>query len=278
MIYFLTVNYYAGDFIAKLISSIPVSSIIYQIIIVNNSPDDRLIGKLKSDNVLILESGSNLGFGQACNLGLTWIYRQNPQAIVWMINPDTQLLPNALEKVVPFLEAYPELAIAGTIIYTPTGEVWFAGGDFIPEIGKITSKTVYDKLDLPYLETAWVSGCSMLVNFSRFASCPQFDRAYFLYYEDFDFCRRYASQGHLIAITDRIGIIHQPSAITSQNMQFKYKYSTYSYLLAIENYAKKRYLILRLAKLILHAIALIPIKPQIAFGKLHGIYLYLQRK
>lgn len=276
MIYFLTVNYYAGDFIAKLISSIPASRIIAQTIVVNNSPDDNSIYQFQSDDVLILESGSNLGFGQACNLGLNWIYDRNPQAIVWIINPDTQLLPDALEKVAPFLAAHPELSIVGTIIYTPTGEVWFAGGDFIPEIGEITSKTVYDRTELPYRETSWVSGCSMLINFSKFASCPQFDRAYFLYYEDFDFCRRYANQGHLIAMTDRIGIVHQPSAITGKNIQAKFKYSTYSYLLAIKSYAKKRYLILRLARLILHAIALIPIKPKIAFGKLQGIYRYLR--
>ena len=277
MIYFLTVNYDASDFIAKLISSIPASSFIAKIIIVNNSPDDDKIHQLESDDVLILESGSNLGFGQACNLGLNWIYSQNPQAIVWMINPDTYLLPDSLEKVMLFLAAHPEISIAGTIIYTPTGEVWFAGGDFISEIGEIKAKTVYDKSYLPYSETAWVSGCSMLVNFSRFASCPQFDRAYFLYYEDFDFCRRYASEGHLIAITDRIGIVHQPSAITGKNIQAKFKYSTYSYLLAIKSYAKKRYFLLRLARLIVHAIALIPIKPKIAFSKLHGIYLYFKQ-
>jgi len=32
-------------------------------------------------------SGSNLGFGSGCNLGLL-IYAQDTQAIVWLINPD----------------------------------------------------------------------------------------------------------------------------------------------------------------------------------------------
>lgn len=274
MIYFLTVNYYCSEYIASLISSIHASrGVAYKIAIVNNSIDDDSIHDLKADNVEILSAESNLGFGQACNLGLKWICDRDSQAIVWIINPDTQLLPDALEKVPPFFAAHPELSLVGTIVYTPTDEIWFAGGQFNPETGEITAKTIYnDRADL--LDTDWISGCSLLINLKKFQDTPQFDPAYFLYYEDFDFCRRYADRGHLIAIAPQIGVIHQPSAITGKNIHSKYKHSTYSYLLSLERYSQKRWLTFRLTRLILHAIALIPLKPKIAFGKLHGIWLY----
>lgn len=277
MIYFVTVNYYSSDFIADLITSIEASSVSYKIIIVNNSPDDD-IHNLERDNILILEAGSNLGFGQGCNIGLNWIHTQDTQAIVWIINPDTYLLPEALEKVPGFFAAHPELSIVGTIVYTPTGQIWSAGGDFIPETGEIISKTIYNRdSNLEYLESNWVSGCSMLVNLKKFQYCPHFDPDYFLYYEDFDFCRRYTELGHLIAIAHQIGVVHQPSAITSKNPAVKFKHSTYSYLLTLERYAKKKFLILRLTRLVFHAIILIPIKPQVAFGKLNGVWLYLRK-
>jgi len=279
VIYFLTVNYYSSQLIANLIQSIsPSKGVDYQVLIINNSPDDQSIHRLKTNNILILESGENIGFGQACNLGLNWIYRQNPQSIVWIINPDTYLLPQVLEKVSPFFDQHSQVSILGTIIYTPNGETWFAGGEFIAKSGAIITQSSYHQTsDLPYSKTDWVSGCSLLINLRLFTDCPQFDSAYFLYYEDFDFCRRYASLGHLIAITNQIAIVHQPSTITGKNMMGKFKHSTYSYLLTIERYSSKIILIVRFIRLLLNAIYLMPIKPKVALGKFHGISLYLRR-
>ncbi|MFB2895765.1 glycosyltransferase family 2 protein [Aerosakkonemataceae cyanobacterium BLCC-F50] len=279
MIYLLVINYYSNQLIAKLINSIsPNQAVDYQIIIVNNSPDEQSIQDLKTDKVVILESGENLGFGKACNLGLNWIYQQNQKAIVWLINPDAYLLPEALEKVPALFQNHPELSILGTIIYTTTGEIWFAGGEFIPKNGAIIPKTIDNQnSNFAYLKTDWISGCSLLINLQKFPVCPQFDPEYFLYYEDFDFCQRYAKEGHLIAITNQIGVVHQPSTITGKNAFLKFQHSTYSYLLTLERYTSKIVLLLRLVRLFLNAIYLIPLKPKIALGKFGGISLYLRR-
>lgn len=279
MIYLLAINYYSSQLIAKLINSISPNQVVeYQIIIVNNSPEEQLIQDLKTDKIVILEAGENLGFGKACNLGLNWIYQQNQKAIIWLINPDAYLLPQALEKVPALFQNHPELSILGTIIYTTTGEIWFAGGEFLPQNGAIIPKTIdHQDSQIPYLKTDWVSGCSLLINLQKFPICPQFDPEYFLYYEDFDFCQRYAKQGHLIAITNQIGVVHQPSTITGKNAFLKFQHCTYSYLLTMERYASKRVLIFRFIRLLLNAIYLIPLKPKVALGKLTGISLYLRR-
>ncbi|MGA9377892.1 MAG: glycosyltransferase [Phormidium sp.] len=275
----MAINYYSSELIAKLINSISPNQVVeFQIIIVNNSPNDQPIQHLKTDKVVILESGENLGFGKACNVGLNWIYQQNQQAIVWLINPDAYLLPQALEKIPALFQNHPELSILGTIIYTTTGEIWFAGGEFIPNNGAIIPKTIDNQNSkIPYLKTDWVSGCSLLINLQKFPICPQFDPEYFLYYEDFDFCQRYAKQGHLIAITNQIGVVHQPSTITGKNAFLKFKHSTYSYLLTLERYASKTVLLFRFIRLLLNAIYLIPLKPKVALGKFAGISLYLRR-
>lgn len=279
MIYLLAINYYSTELIAKLINSISPNQVVeYQIIIVNNSPEDKSIQHLKTDKVVILESGENLGFGKACNLGLNWIYQQNQKAIVWLINPDAYLLPEALKTVPVLFQNHPELSILGTIIYTTNNEIWFAGGEFSQQNGAIIPKTIdRQNSQIPYLKTDWVSGCSLLINLQKFPICPQFDPEYFLYYEDFDFCQRYAIQGYLIAITNQIGVVHQPSAITGKNAFLKFQHSTYSYLLTLERYTSKIVLILRFIRLLLNAIYLIPLKPKVALGKLTGISLYLRR-
>jgi len=70
---------------------------------------------------------------------LSWIYAQDPQAIVWIVNPDAYLLKTSVDKVSLFFETYPELSIVGTIIYTPNAKVWFAGG-FVRKTGTILTQ------------------------------------------------------------------------------------------------------------------------------------------
>lgn len=278
MIYFLTVNYYSTNLVTKLINSIQASkNISHKIVIVNNSPEDNSIHLLSSESVLIIEAGSNLGFGSACNLGLSWIYAQDNQAIVWLINPDTYIVEPVLDKVDLFFKAHLQLSIVGTVVYTPNNEVWFAGGKFIPATGAILNQDFLTDSDTEYIFSDWVSACSLLINLRRFPECPQFDPAYFLYYEDFDFCRRYANQGHLIVVTKQLSVIHQPSSITNKNIFKKIQHSTYSYLITLEKYTRKIILLIRLARLITYALMLLFVKPKVAFGKLYGVLLYLRR-
>jgi N-acetylglucosaminyl-diphospho-decaprenol L-rhamnosyltransferase len=279
MIYFLTVNYYSTSFIAKLINSIQSSQDFCSqiIVVVNNSVEDSAIRLLKSKSVVLLEPGINLGFGQGCNLGLNWIYRQDSKAIVWLINPDAYLLQSSLKKVNLLFDNYPKLSILGTAIYTPEDKVWFAGGEFVQQTGAILERDLLTNSTKAYINCAWVSGCSFLINLRKFPELPQFDPAYFLYYEDFDFCQRYASLGHTVGITKELSVIHQPSTITNRNKFNKYQYSTYSYLLTLEKYTNKLVLLIRLTRLIVYALLLLLVKPQIAFGKLYGVLVYLRR-
>lgn len=275
MIYFLTVNYYSTNLLQKLISSLKSNpNGEYKIVVVNNSPQDNSINQIKGESILIIESGNNIGFGNACNLGLEWIYNQDNQAIVWIINPDAYLPDNSWKQAQIFLDSYPELSIIGNIIYTPNGEIWFAGGRFIPTTGAILTQDLLSKTDRAYVNCDWVSGCSFIINFSNFLECPLFDPRYFLYYEDFDFCRRYAQQGHLVGVTKCFSVLHEPSSITNRNISLKFKHSTYSYLLTLEKYTNIWVFLLRFAKLMIHAIILILIKPKVALGKFYGVLVY----
>jgi GT2 family glycosyltransferase len=279
VIYFLTVNYYSTPLIDRLIRSLPPNPTIpHQLIIVNNSPEDQTLQPLGSNTVWILQAKTNLGFGNACNLGLNWVYAQDPNAIVWIINPDAYLRENTLEKVPDFFKAHPEISILGTPIYTPTGDIWFGGGRFIPERGAILSTDLLSSQpETTCVSCDWVSGCSLLINLLHFPDCPQFDPAYFLYYEDFDFCRRYATVGHQIAITSQLAVVHQPSSITDRNIAKKFKHSTYSYLLTLKRYTNKAIFLQRFLRLTLYALILLVLKPQTAFGKLAGVSSYLGR-
>lgn len=277
MIYLLTINYYSTELITRLLQSIQdAGAFNYQLIIVNNSPDDMDMNQLKDrENIHIIEAKNNLGFSNGCNLGLSWIYSQNKDAIVWLINPDAYFSSATLTQVQKFFIDYPDISILGTMIYTPNNKIWFAGGDFIPHLGEIISRNhLFLSENLDYFICDWVSACSMLINLKNFSSCPQFDDNYFLYYEDFDFCRRYFQQGHKLAFTTKLSVIHQPSSITNRNIASKLKHSTYSYLFTLKKYTNTSVFLIRLFRLIVYSLILLPIKPQASIGKITGIMMY----
>ncbi|HLO52144.1 MAG TPA: glycosyltransferase family 2 protein [Kamptonema sp.] len=266
--------------VEKLIASILLErEVDYQLIVVNNSPDDSSIHGFKSDSIIILEAGENLGFGKACNLGLNWIYSQNPQALIWLINPDAYLLENSIKQALLLFKNHPELSILGTTVYEPTGKVWFGGGEFIPENGTIIAQDfLSEELEAEsYVKINWVTGCSLIINLKKFTICPLFDEDYFLYYEDFDFCRRYAKQGHIIGLTKQICVIHQPSSITGTIPDEKIKHSTYSYLLTLEKHTSKLVLLYRLMRITVSAMISLPTNTKISINELKGVLMYCQR-
>lgn len=282
MLYFLLVNYHSSSLVSRLINSISLNTIQpHQLIIINNSPPDQEpLEKLQTNTVKLMEVGENLGFGRACNLGLNWVYDGNPQAIVWLINPDVILSDQIFSEVLSIFQIHPELSILGTVIHSTDQKVWFSGGSFYQGTGSIISEhsLVSDSHQKIYIPCDWVSGCSMIINLSNFPECPQFDPHYFLYYEDFDFCQRYKQQGHLVAVTNQVSIMHEVSAITNRNLKNKIYHSTYSYLFTLERYTPKMVFYLRLLRLLTYAFILLPVKPAIALGKITGAWHYLRKR
>lgn len=279
MIYLITVNYYSSTFVEKLISSIgSAREKNWQIIIVNNSGNDPSIEGLKGNHTVILNAGENLGFGRACNIGLKWVYERDRRSLVWIINPDACLEKDSIKQAVAFFDRHPEISLLGTAVCEPNGRVWFGGGKFIPQDGTILPvEELQPEGPLPYQMVDWITGCSLLINLKHFAECPHFDPDFFLYYEDFDFCRRYASQGHLTGTTSQIRVIHHPSSITSRYPDLKQLHATYSYLLALEKHASSVVLWSRLAKMTVSALVALPFQPKMARNKLKGVVLYCKR-
>jgi N-acetylglucosaminyl-diphospho-decaprenol L-rhamnosyltransferase len=287
ILYFLIVNYNSSSLIKSLIDSIDSNCAAeYQVIIVNNSPTDRELLLLKTAKLKIIEAHANLGFGRACNLGLDWIYRQNSQAIVWLLNPDAYFEPvlvkgekSQLSLAIAFFAQHPEISILGTVVYNPTGEITTVGGTFTPgtaALGILTS--LPNDLSSDYFKTDWVSGCSLLLNLAYFPQCPSFDPRYFLYYEDLDFCLRYGQQGHHIAVTTSLKVFHDTSAISDRNLLTKYQHVTKSYLIHIEKHGSLTTFVLTNLRMSLNTIRLLILKPQEGLGKLIGIYSYWQAR
>ncbi|MEM7595114.1 MAG: glycosyltransferase family 2 protein [Cyanobacteria bacterium P01_A01_bin.83] len=284
---FVIVNYNSSNLISRLLNTLDnKEEQKYHVLIVNNSPEEQELLTLKSDTVSIIQAEKNLGFGQACNLGLSWIYQHDNQAIAWLINPDTYFNSDTtdnkisnIDSAIAFFKDHPQISILGTTVYNSQGKLTDAGGSFNFDTAALSVVTsLPENIKDDYLKTDWVSGCSLLINLANFDQCPNFDPRYFLYYEDLDFCLRYGQQGHQIAVTNLIKVMHDTSSITNRNLKWKYQHVTHSYLIHIEKYGSLSIFIMTNIRMSLNTLRLMLFKPQQGMGKLIGMINYWQER
>ena len=156
------------------------------ILIVENSKKNAFKNKLESkySNLNVILSGVNLGYGAGNNLGLSKV--KTRYALI--LNPDVILEKNFFEEINNYLDKQTNFHIMG-VNYKDDGK-WKSSGTFseFDSRIKLENKTKFysDSLE----EVDWVIGCAMLINLEKFETRKLFDENIFLYFDEFDLCRR----------------------------------------------------------------------------------------
>jgi N-acetylglucosaminyl-diphospho-decaprenol L-rhamnosyltransferase len=128
----------------------------------------------------------------------------NPPRFVLLLNSDTEVRPGALRTLLKFMEAHPEIGLAGTGVENPDGSDWPFAFRFISPANQLlnglrlgvldrifSGRVVARRMDQHRADRVdWVSGCSMIVRREVFDSIGLMDEGYFLYFEEVDFCLR----------------------------------------------------------------------------------------
>jgi len=300
VIYLLIVNYYSTDLIAGLLTSIyPADNPNLRVIIVNNYPEDRAIAQLAAarTDLILITAETNLGFGAGCNLGIKYVYQTNSQALIWLLNPDTTIEPDAVAYIIECFQQNLDLAILGTKIRDSQDNIWFSEGRFNPWIGSLPHRSHANFINQPAqaglvpvappfrvgmgmgvgrpIPSRWVSGCSMILNLARFNHCPKFDPHYFLYYEDNDLCERYYQLGYQIAVTQDVLVTHLVSATTHKDKTAKFRYATYSKLYFLKQHGTVLALWLNLVYMLAKVLLLWPRDRASALGRWQGLQKFI---
>lgn len=179
----------------------------------NASGDFPLIAKaIEAHNwsswVTLIEAPRNGGFGYGNNLAMAQAFRDGRPAYIHLLNPDTQVRPGAVGSLVQFLEARPQVGIAGGSFENQNGQdtsVAFRFPTLLSEVdsgiefGLVTKALRRWVVARPMGSTAqpvdWVSGASMMIRPAVISAIGGFDENYFLYFEETDFCFRASRAG-----------------------------------------------------------------------------------
>jgi N-acetylglucosaminyl-diphospho-decaprenol L-rhamnosyltransferase len=159
--------------------------------------------------VTLLGAPKNGGFAYGNNLGIQRAYASSRPRYVYLLNPDTEIRPGAMNSLVNFLEAHPSVGIAGSSFEYVDGRDWpiaFRFPTLISEmshglqVGLISRLLHRWTVAVPMTKVAqptdWICGASMMIRPAVIDVIGGFDENYFLYYEETDFCYRALRAGY----------------------------------------------------------------------------------
>ena len=181
-----------------------------EIIVIDNHSGDKSMNILRpllqsDDRIILLETPENLGYGKANNLGAARAHGE----YLLIINPDTTLERDALEKMLQYLESHPEVGILGPQLILPDGSIRDSYRTFPTPLDIFIKRTwlrfFFPKRMGGYLQWGhnphdvrsvdWIVGACLFLRKDFFEALGGFDPRFFLFFEDTDLCRRAASLG-----------------------------------------------------------------------------------
>lgn len=208
----IIVNYKTADLTVECLRSLSEERLLedFNVVVVDNDSQDESFEKLStavllegwSDWVTVKSSGFNGGFAYGNNFAIRELMqRRTPPDLFYLLNPDTRVHRNAVANLATFIRNNPKVGIVGSHIEDSNGKLLqasFKFHSFLTELNRGFSFGVLTKLLKSWLSSEsipmqpervdWVSGASLMIRKSVFDDIGLLDEAYFMYFEETDFC------------------------------------------------------------------------------------------
>ncbi len=214
------VNYKAPQLTIDCLGSLVEEASLFKscrvVVVDNASRDDSgdkiqtAIAKNQWDSwVTFIQNDFNAGYAYGNNLAIRpYLHGEQRPDYVLLLNPDTVIRPQAIAKLVEFMDHHPKVGITGSRLEDPDATPQCSAFRF-PSLASeidsglklgLVSKLLDRWIIAPPVvneacQTDWVAGASMMVRTDVFEQIGLMDEAYFLYFEEVDFCLQAARQG-----------------------------------------------------------------------------------
>ncbi len=206
------VNYKTADLTIECLRSLDTESQSsdFEVIVVDNDSQDNSFELLSKtiitegwkDWVNVRQADYNGGFAYGNNIAIRQFMQKKKQPeFILLLNPDTIVLTDAIKNLASFMLEHSKVGIAGSRIEDVDGiplHSSFKFHSWITELNRGFSLGLVTRLLKPWLsselisdqaeKTDWVSGASMMIRSSVLQQIGGLDEAYFMYYEETDFC------------------------------------------------------------------------------------------
>lgn len=203
----------------------------YQIetLVIDSASSDHSVNLVRSQypDVLLLPQNENLGFTRCNNIGLKAAQGRH----LMLLNPDTEVIGDALAAMIAYLDAHPDVGIIGPHTLNTDGSTQSTRRRLPTRtLAFFESTWLQDRAPAPLLETYyvvgppdnatldvdWVQGSALMLRREVYAQIGGLDPGYVMYYEELDWCHRAKNAGWRVVYLGSAQITHHGGKSSDQ--------------------------------------------------------------
>ena len=229
----IIVSWNVADLLAACLDSVYCSlersALDAEIIVVDSASGDNSVAMLRDrfPSVQLLASSDNIGFARANNLGL----QRARGRFILLLNPDTEVLGNALQRLVEELESTPRVGAVGPHTLNSDGTTQSTRRRFPTLLTACFESTwlqpwaprellrayrVEERDDDDCFDVDWVQGSALMLRREVYEQIGGLDPEYVMYSEELDWCRRAKAAGWRVRYVGDASIVHHGGRSSEQ--------------------------------------------------------------
>ncbi|MFQ3534646.1 MAG: glycosyltransferase family 2 protein [Aggregatilineales bacterium] len=259
------VNWNTRDLLRGCLRSLVASdqSVCWRAVVVDNASTDGSAAMVRAEfpEIALLENRQNIGYAAANNLGLRMLgFGQpcSPEAprYALLLNPDTELPPEALRLMLDRFDADSRLGAGGPRLVLPDGKLDLACRRSFPTpevamwrmlgLSKLFPRSrLFGRYNLTYLdehletEVDCVVGAFMWVRREVIEHVGLLDETFWMYGEDIDWAYRIKQAGWKILYYPKVTVLHIKRAASRQNPKTRLEFQRASLTFYYKHFAQR---------------------------------------
>ncbi len=236
------VNWNVRELLRRCLHSItssfqlPASNFQIEIIVVDNASSDGSVAMIEKEfsRVQLIANSENVGFTVGNNQGIA----ASRGRYVLLLNPDTEVVGDALTTMVEYLDDHPQAGALGPQLLNPDRSIQSSQRRFPTLATAFLESTILqqwfphnriarhyymaDRPDDEVQEVDWVTGACLLARREAIENVGVLDEGFFMYSEELDWCRRMKAQGWKVVYLPTARVIHHGGQSSEQVKSFQH--------------------------------------------------------
>lgn len=192
-VYVVIVTYNGSKWVTPCFSSLRKSTVPVHTIVIDNGSQDDTLARIAAEfpEVEVVDTGKNLGFGKANNIGMELAYRRGAD-YVFLLNQDAWIDSDAIEKLVEAQRNHPAYGVVSPMHLNGAGDGLDYG--FANYIAPNKCKNLYSDLYLGRLkdiyDVGFVNAAAWMMTRACLERVGGFSPSFFHYGEDDNYTQR----------------------------------------------------------------------------------------
>ena len=246
------VNWNTRDLLRRCLQTVIASEGDFscRVVVVDNASDDESAAMVRRDfpKVDLIENRENVGYPRGNNIGLRHLGYHGARDVdeaapryALLLNPDTEVPPDALYEMIQFMDSRPDIGVAGPKLILKDGSLDLACRRGFPTplvsfyhysgLAKLFPRSQrFGRYNMTFadedqdLEVDSVVGAYMQVRKTAIERVGLLDEAFFMYGEDLDWAYRVKQAGYKVWYYPAVKVHHVKRAASGKSPKAQFEF------------------------------------------------------